>query len=100
MRTFKIVTSVSTALTLTVALLSIIGIATTGFYPGIIVLLLITLIPLASRLYDKKINSQSYGTHYTTLTIINLLSILVVLWMTFVILIDRVFPVVFIHGML
>ena len=35
-------------LTLTAAALPIIGIAITGFYPGIIVLLFLTLIPIAS----------------------------------------------------
>jgi hypothetical protein len=84
-------------LTLTVAALSIIGIAITGLYPGIIVLLLVALIPMASRFYSKKIIGKSNDfqrNYYTTLTIINLLSILVVLWMTFVILVDRVFPVI------
>jgi hypothetical protein len=84
-------------LTLTVAALSIIGIAITGLYPGIIVLLLVALIPMASRFYAKKIINKSNDfqrNYYTTFTIINLLSILVVLWMTFVILVDRVFPVI------
>jgi hypothetical protein len=46
-------------LTLTVAVLSIIAIAITGFYPGIIVLLLLALIPIASKFYAKKINGKS-----------------------------------------
>ena len=61
--------------------------------PRIIVLLLLALIPIASRFYAKKIISKSNDfqrNYYTTLTIINLLSILVVLWMTFVIVHDRV----------
>jgi hypothetical protein len=94
MKTFSVVTSISMVLTLTVAALSIIGVVITGFYPGIIVLLLVTLIPIASKFYAKKIISKSNDfqrNYYTTLTIINLLSILVVLWMTFVILVDRVF---------
>ena len=80
-------------LALTVAVLSIIGIAITGFYPGIIVLLLVALIPIASKYYAKKIMGKSNDfqrNYYTTLTIINLLLILVVLWMTFVIVHDRV----------
>ena len=80
-------------LALTAAILSIIGIAITGLYPGIIVLLLVALIPIASRFYAKKITSKSddfQRNYYTTLTIINLLTILVVLWMTFVIVHDRV----------
>ena len=92
-KTFSVVTSISMLLTLTVAILSVIGITITGIYPGIIVLLLIALIPIASKFYAKKINSKSNGFHrnyFTTLTIINLLSILVVLWMTFVIVHDRV----------
>jgi hypothetical protein len=94
-RTFSVVTSISMVLALTVAVLSIIGIVITGLYPGIIVLLLAALVPIASKFYAKNIISKSYDfqrNYYTTLTIINLLLILVVLWMTFVIVIDRVFP--------
>lgn len=91
---FRIVTSISMVLTLTVAALSIIGITITGLYPGIIVLLLVTLIPIASKVYTRKIISKSDDfnrNYYTILTIINLLLILVILWMSFVILHDRVF---------
>jgi hypothetical protein len=92
-KTFSIVTTISMVL-ISVAALSIIGVAITGFYPGIVVLLLVALIQITSRVYAKKIISKSNDfqrNYYTTLTIINLLSILVVLWMTFVILVDRVF---------
>ena len=92
-KTFSVVTSISMALTLTVAVLSLIGIAITGLYPGIIVLFLVALIPMASKFYTKKIISKSNDfqrNYYTTLTIVNLLSILVVLWMTFVVVHDRV----------
>ena len=92
-KTFRVVTAMSMALTLTVAVLSIIGLAVTGFYPGIVVLCIVALIPIASRLYSKKIMDKSNAfqrNYFTTLTIINLLSILVVLWMTFVIVHDRV----------
>jgi len=92
-KTFSVVTSMSMVLTLTVAVLSIIGVAVTGFYPGIIVLLLVALIPIASKFYAKKIIIKSNDfqrNYFTILTIINLLSILVVLWMTFVIVHDRV----------
>ena len=81
------------ALTFTVAALSIIGISITGFYPGIVVLILLTLVPIASKLYAKKILSNpgdKRKNNFTILTIINLLSILVVLWMTFVIVHDRI----------
>src|SRR3982751_2727723 len=90
---FSAVTSVSMVLTVTVAVLSIIGIAITGLYPAIIVLLLVAVIPIASKFYAKKIIGKSddfQRNYYTTLTIINLLSILAVLWMTFVIVHDRV----------
>jgi hypothetical protein len=93
MKAFSVVTSISMVLTLTVALLSIIGIAITGLYPGIIVLWLLTLVPIASKLYiSRRIRNFNniQGKYYTTLTIINLLTILVVLWMTLVILHDRV----------
>jgi len=93
-KTFRVITSISTVLTLTVATFSIIGVAITGLYPGIIVLVLVALIPLASRFYSKKIISKSYAfqrSYFTIFTIINLLLILVVSWMTFVILVDRIF---------
>jgi hypothetical protein len=93
MNTFRVVTSISLVFTLTVAALSIIGIAITGLYPGIIVLLLAALIPIASKLYTKKIIGKSNNfqrNYYTTVTIINLLLVVVVLWMTFVIVHDRV----------
>lgn len=93
-KTFNVVTTISMVLILTVAVLSIIGVAITGLYPGIIVFFLVAIIPIASKFYAKKISSKSNDfqrNYYSTLTIINLLSILVVLWMTFVILVDRVF---------
>lgn len=96
-KTFSIVTSISMVLTVTAAALSIIGIVITGLYLGIIVLFFVALISIASKFYAKKIISKSnvfQRNYYTTLTIINLLSILVVLAMTFVILVDRVFPVI------
>jgi len=94
-KTFSVVTSISMVFALSVAVLSIIGVAITGVYPGIIVLLGVALIPIASKFYAKKIIGKPNDfqrNYYTTLTIINLLLILVVLWMTFVIVIDRVFP--------
>ena len=95
-KTFRVVSSMSMILTLTVTALSIIGIAITGFYPGIMVLFLVALIPIASKFYAKKMISKSNDfqrNYFALLTIINLLSILVVLWMTFVILVNRVFSV-------
>src|SRR3954464_6168882 len=92
-KTFSVVTSISMVLTLAAAALNIVGIAITGLYPAIVVLLLVALIPIASKFYSKKIISKSNDfqrNYYTILTIINLLSILVVLWMTFVIVHDRV----------
>jgi hypothetical protein len=97
MKTFRVVNLASMILTLTVATASVIGFAITGFYPGIIVLLLLTLIPIASNFFAKKISSKSnvaQRKYYITLTIINLLPMLAVLLMTFVILVDRVFPVI------
>jgi hypothetical protein len=92
-KTFSVVTSISMVLALTAAVLSVIGVSITGLYPGIVVLLLVALVPIASKFYAKKIINKSNDfqrNYYTTLTIINLLSILVVLWMAFVIVHDRV----------
>ncbi len=94
-KTFNVITSLSMAVTILAALLSITGIVITGFYPGIIVLLFMPFIPIASKVYAKNILGKSNNfqkNYHTTLTIINLLVILIVLWMTFVIVIDRVFP--------
>lgn len=94
MKTFRIVTLLSMLLTLTIAVASVIGIAITGFYPGIIVLLLLPLIPITSNFYAKNIIGKSnifQRNYYLTFTTINLLTMLVVLWMAFVILVDRVF---------
>jgi hypothetical protein len=58
MKIFRVVTFISMVLTLTVITLSVIGVTITGFYPGIIVLLILTLIPIASNLSAKKILSK------------------------------------------
>ena len=94
MKTFKAVTSISMVLTLVVAVLGIIGITITGLYPGLFILLALTLIPIGSKFYAKRIGGKPANfqrNYYAILTIINLLLILVVLWMTFVIVHDRVF---------
>jgi hypothetical protein len=94
MKTFTIISTISMVLTIMVAALSIIGIVITGFYPGIIVLFLLPFVPITSKFYAKNRldNKSNYfqKNYYTTLTTINLLTILIVLWMTFVILHDRV----------
>lgn len=93
-KVFRVVTSISIVLSLLIAALSIIGIKITGFYPGIIALFIVALIPIVSRVYAKRVIRKTRDfqrKYYTTVTIINLLSILVVLWIAFVILIDRVF---------
>ena len=84
LKTFDVVTSVSMALPLTVALLSIIGTAITGLYAGIIVLIVLTLlamIPIALKFCFKKTKSMSIEfqrVYYTSLTFVNLLTILIV----------------------
>lgn len=93
MITFRVISLTAKTLTLTAATASIIGSTITGFYPGILVLLLLTLIPIVFTFYAKTISTKSnlfQKNYYITFTIINLLTILIVLWMTFVILIDRV----------
>jgi hypothetical protein len=93
MKTFSVVTSISMVVVFVAAALSIIGISITGLYPGIIVLFLITLIPVASRIYAKKMASRPdkfQRSYYTTFTIINLIVILVIVWMAFVIVHDRI----------
>jgi hypothetical protein len=94
MKIRKVVTLISMILTFMAAAVSIAGVGITGFYPGIIVFLLLTLIPITSIIYTKKIviRSNTIQRNYFMIMIVtNLLTILVVLWMTFVILVDRVF---------
>ena len=89
---FSIVTSISLVLNLSAAVLSIIGITITGFYTGIVILVLLALIPIGSKFYKKRIKGElnTFRKNYLkALTILNLLSILVMFWMTFVILHDR-----------
>ena len=92
--TFRIVTTIDMGLTLTVAALSLIGITLTGLYPGIIVLCLLPLVPIASRYFAKQRGSKADGpqqrNYLNTLTVLNLVAIFVVLWMTFVITVERV----------
>lgn len=94
LKSLNMITSISLVLTIVVTVLSFIGIVITGFYPGMMVLLLITLIPIGSKYYIHKIHVKQndlQSNYFTTIIIANLLSILAVLWMTFVIMIDRVF---------
>ena len=92
-KTFSIVTSILIVFAVIAAIFSLIGITITGFYPGIIVLFLVTLIAVASKFYGKKISNHSQDfqkNYYTIATIINVLLIVTVLWMSFVIVHDRV----------
>jgi hypothetical protein len=91
---FNVVTAISMAFTITAAVFSIICIVLTGVYPAIFVLVFLALIPFASRFYAGKLNGKTISfqrKYLTILTIFNSLIILVVIWMSFVILIDRVF---------
>lgn len=92
-KTFNVVTFLSMVLTVTAAVLSIAGMAITGFYPAIVVLLALAVVPIASRHYAGKVNGAAGGQwkkYHTPLIIVNALLILVVLWMAFVIVHDRV----------
>jgi len=94
MKIFRVVTLIAKILTLSVAVSCVIGVAITGFYPGIIVLLLLTLIPILSNLCAKKVLTKTkvfQKIFFLSLIVINFLTMLVVFWMTFVILVDRVF---------
>lgn len=91
-KTFSIVTSISIVFAVTATVISLISITITGFYPRIIVLFLMALITVASKFYGKKISNHSQDfqkNYYTIVTIINVLLIVIVLWMSFVIVHDR-----------
>ena len=90
-RAFRTVTSVAMLCTMLSAILSLIGIAVTGFYPGILALVLINVIPIGSKLYARSKQRRAEGSnHHAGLLFLNLLAIVVVLWMGFVIVHDRV----------
>lgn len=92
-KTFSVVTTIALVLTVLVTTLSVIGIPITGVYPGIFVFIMLTLIATGSKFFAKRLSKTSIvfkRRYFTSLTLINLLVILVVLWMTFVIVHDRV----------
>jgi hypothetical protein len=94
---FRTITLISRVITIAIAAISVVGIVITGFYPGIIVLILVTLIPVLSGFYSKRIIGKSIAfqrNYFIAFSIINLLLILIVTFMSFVILVDRVFPVI------
>jgi hypothetical protein len=97
LKTVRVTIITSLIVCLVALAVGFVAVVITGFYPGVIVLFTLTLIPVASGYFAKKINSRSGAfreKYYKTITIINLLTVLVVLWMTFVILVDRVFGVI------
>jgi hypothetical protein len=75
-KAFGVVTSISMVLAITVAVLSVIVLRSLVSTRGFIVLLLVALIPIASKFYAKKVTGKSnvfQRNYYTTFTIINLL---------------------------
>jgi len=92
-KTSRAIIFLAMGLTLTAAMLSIIGMSITGFYPGIMVLCALTLIPIVSWSRAKRTAgdpSARQGRYTLVIGLVNLLVILVVLWMSFVIVHDRV----------
>jgi len=91
MKAFGLVTAIAMVVTLAALALGLFGVFLTGLYPAFWILLFIAIIPVVSKLYAKKHTGKSKNV-FTTIMIINLVLIPVVLWMSFVILIDRVIP--------
>ncbi len=92
-KTFTAVTLTGSVLAPLAAAVAIIGAIKTGFYPGFIILLVTAMIPLASRLYAKRNSGHPDNVHhnrYPMLTILNVIAIFIMLWMTFVITHDRI----------
>lgn len=95
MKTFKVITSIARVFSLLGFALGVVGAVMTGLYPGFLVLIGLAIIPLASRSYVKQkieVNTGASMQNHWLLTGLNFLVILVVIWMSFVILIDRVIP--------
>lgn len=90
-RTFRLISLVALIVVVAAAVASLAGIYVTGLYPGIFVLCLLTFIPLGSRSFtENKSDGSSKGIGLTLLGLLNILVILVVCWMSFVIIHDRV----------
>lgn len=92
-KTFSVVTSIALVLTVLVTTLSVIGITIAGVYPGIFVFIILALIATGSKFFSKRLSKTASvfkRRYFTMLTLINLLVILVVLWMTLVNVYDRV----------
>lgn len=90
---FTRVTTLSIAVTFVALLLGLIGAAMSSFYPGLAILIVMALITISSRFYATRISARSNDfqrNYYTIFTIMNVLLILIALWMTFVIVHDRV----------
>ena len=90
----RVIILITLIITLAVATASLFALAITGFYPGIVVLWLLSIIRIASTVYANKIveKSQAFQRNFCRIVgFVNLFTLLVVLWMTFVILVDRVF---------
>ena len=85
MNLFRKVNFMALIMTIAAATLSLLGIVRTGFYPAIIVLCILPAIPISSKNYVK-----DSGKVRGALLWVNALVILVVLWMSFVIVHDRV----------
>lgn len=94
-KAFGVVTFIAMILAFVALIIGVFGVIFSGFYPAVIVLLLLVFIPVCSRIYPKKVVSNPSGFQpgiYRALTFLNLIIILTVVWMSFVILIDRVIP--------
>lgn len=94
-KAFRIISFLAIVLSFSAAIFCLLGLVITGFYPGIPVLLFLLLIPLVTGIYRKRMVYKSRTVRrkvYRTLTLINLLLIPIVLWITFVITIDHIIP--------
>lgn len=94
MRAFILARYSALLLTSMAAAIGLAGLIYTGFYPGVLVLAMLPLIPIGSFVYAGRAHHQSptaTPNYYRTLTVLNSLTILVAVWMCFVILVDRVF---------
>lgn len=93
MKTFTLVSFVSLVLAVLAATLSLVGTIITGLYPAIGVFCVLVLVPVVSRAYIKK-RITSTGSvkkvRISMLTVLNALTILIICWMSFVIVHDRV----------
>ncbi|AWI26803.1 hypothetical protein HYN49_13345 [Flavobacterium pallidum] len=81
-KTFNTLTSISMVLTSTVLVIEVVKFISNGFYldPGIFILMLLALMPIASKFYHQKKSIKLNNLQYKALFSVNSILILLMIW--------------------